>query len=672
MPYCIHCGASVGEEDRFCSACGRLAQAETPARDGPGRAPVAGPEGGPAKGEELGPKAGEAATFSAAQAPLPAGGAMGADARAPLLGADTEPKPEEADGNGWQAATPGGTAAAAQPLMPAELEGLVPPLAAVAKAAGPGNRQDAQMRSDARPIPAGDAKDNSKNAVAAAPKSSGGKQKTAVPAVGTVPPELPPDDVPPPPRKKPGGNDAEYLAVVPDAPLAVAKAGRVPRAPAENPASGGGAKRVVLVLCALAVFAAAVFGLVAAILWHNNSADRLIDDFTAAIEAGDTAALEEMYGTRLRLQGVANLRDWAPLLTLLGADGGPAALRTQLEQEKQGETGLAPYPVIRLKSEPLFLFVDRWYIEIEAASVLLEEFEAGAQLALNGQALGAGQAESAGVLYTGLMPGRYDYAITTPSGFLAEGRLDLVHNSPPARVLPGGPAGDARPLYTVTLGNLPAGSYTLYVNGEPVDAPPVEGLVTLLYLPLGSEIRLVLQTPGEPWEAVLTFDDPAATHLDFPDYVPDPANDPEGFAAAATPEEMSTVLAAYYPGYFAALGGADPAGMTHCTNFNVERLREELTAEEATHSYTFVSAEIMPDSLVASADEGRPALAFNVRVTYLATPLEGGDAVEVVVNHSVQLVYQDGTWLVNRMDAVSDEAFAANQLADFAARDPAA
>ena len=42
VPFCRHCGIAMGEQDRFCRACGAV---ETPALGAVGRAPVAPPQG---------------------------------------------------------------------------------------------------------------------------------------------------------------------------------------------------------------------------------------------------------------------------------------------------------------------------------------------------------------------------------------------------------------------------------------------------------------------------------------------------------------------------------------------------------------------------------------------------------------------------------------------------
>lgn len=146
------------------------------------------------------------------------------------------------------------------------------------------------------------------------------------------------------------------------------------------------------------------------------------------------------------------------------------------------------------------------------------------------------------------------------------------------------------------------------------------------------------------------------------------SSSPADFAAQLTTAEINEVLATFYGSYLQCINLQSTGNLQNAT----ELCRAEVETRIAKpanrdNEFNFTSAACDEQSVVHGEDQGRPAITFNAKFEYTYRPK--ADTAAEFTNGSnyqtIQLVYEQYQWRVNRFVIVSDADYASHTLASF-------
>lgn len=368
----------------------------------------------------------------------------------------------------------------------------------------------------------------------------------------------------------------------------------------EEPRKKGGAVKIIALILAIVLLAGGGF---LGTLYYLNSSGRTISNFISILEKKDAASLPG--GADADGAG-----KWDPLFNAFTDQTSKDALRSQLKQGTPAAT--APYAAIQMKSEPVFLFIKRYYIDIHAVQVLVPQASQGSILVLDGKQYSGNLSEDGtGLIFSGILPGRYTAQLMTPgqdASTLPEGKtVDLFSTEAPNSI-------------DLTTGNGQTG------GGE--------------------------QGGGEEGGGDSSSSGSSAQDI----------------ASAVSVDQANSLLVSFYQSYLNSINSSDISLLKTATSTartEVER-RMGLSGNKD-NNFEYVSAVVDGQSLTASESNGVAVITFNATFSYKYWPRDNSKPAEAGSNYqTVQMIYENGEWKVNRFSIINKADFDAHKLATFA------
>lgn len=375
-------------------------------------------------------------------------------------------------------------------------------------------------------------------------------------------------------------------------------------------------------------------------LYENFNAAKSFDALGKALLAQDVASLSEMVTTPEGAQPTEE--QLQALCKLFTTQENVTTLQRQLNAQLKGEVADPQYPCLRPGEEAVFLGYSSYMLVAVPVSLRIPGGIAGQShvLYLNGAPV-TGQVTADGILYPDLFPGIYKAYLTAQS-LLNETVTGTEADITLLRVDAPTDFDGALPLANITVGKCTSDAAEITVDGKPVTQKPVDGVVTLPSMRVGSTIGMTFTTDyGATTTASVQFVDMAATALEFGNHVTEGGVPDEG--------AINSVLSAWFASYLDARNNLDPARMTSCTDVVRGFLTAEITGEESTkHSFAFKTAAVDIATLLQSTYDVLPAIIVNATFDYTMTNREDFKVTDYTVFYTAEIVYQDG-WKVNRV-----------------------
>ncbi len=454
--------------------------------------------------------------------------------------------------------------------------------------------------------------------------------------------------------------------------------------------SGGSiaARIIVSFVIFVVVLAGVTFGL----LYFFNQPSAVTDPFYEAIgniasgEADRIAQgvdeLKDMVATnKLALVGIdAATADWRALGSKFTDD---AELRKWINalMANRPYDGAETFEAIGVSSVPLeifsfwpFSYIQKYTLTLTAVDLFVPGIDAQTQVMLNGVPLTTGTMANGGMLYTGMMPGRYECTVVPPGADPAQGApvTQDMFKVTPTNSRPGsGPNALDNTLLraTVTVENCLSDAAQLFINDAPVAVTIVNGTASIPGVALGSTIRIVATVDGAQQTASVVYQSPGATTLRFENYTPlappetSPPDDsssspdtssstpPEG-TPTLTVSELDTIMADYYQSYLECINAQSVSGLRRTTDSNRTAMGTRITgAGNKANTFRYQSVKCDADSMKYTTASGTTAIEFTMTGRYSYTPRDNGGTYEDgSTRQSVQLIYVDGGWLVNKFE----------------------
>ena len=260
-----------------------------------------------------------------------------------------------------------------------------------------------------------------------------------------------------------------------------------------------------------------------------------------------------------------------------------------------------------------------------------------------------GEQTADGILYQNLFPGLYTCTVTgtTAAGQAVEGDatdLALLSSVEPT-VFSG-----ALPIADITVSGCVNDGAVITVDGAAVEQKPVNGVVTLPQVAVGSTIGMQYTAP---WGAVTTasvqFADKTVTALAFENPVT------EGGVPAAG--ELNTLLTAHYAAYLDALNNQDTALISGCTEEYKAALAQGVVSD--THKanlYVMGTAECNPAAIKSTAADGTARVSCYVKLTYTYSDRESHEETPATAYRVYTFTWADG-WKVSASADSTEEAY---------------
>lgn len=409
---------------------------------------------------------------------------------------------------------------------------------------------------------------------------------------------------------------------------------------------GSGALRAMAILAACLAVLFAVLSGTSIVLYNRYNPDGFIQKVIGSLADGGQGLGALAVSDDLNALDADTL---APLTDYFSDAGAREALAAQLadqviDPQQAGEA----FPALGVEKTPVFLGYCEYRLRIDAVELVVTSSAQNLLLSLNGQPR-TGQPTADGVLYTGLVPGRYTAQVTAAdaTGQQVTGQettLDLFDSAAPTAFSGALPMGD------LTITGCPSDEAVIAVNGVEVAQKPQDGVVKLQQIALNSTISF---TYTQEWGAVttgsVTFSDAAVTDLAFGGIATT-----GGIPASA---DVDLMLGAYYASYLNARNSKDASLLTGLTEDWRTALGEQLAAEEAGgRVYTYTNTVCLPASLTLHTEGEKPAFWAAAALAY--TYSEGSaTAVPGVMYQAVEFVYENGGWLVNRAVNIDEASF---------------
>ena len=361
-------------------------------------------------------------------------------------------------------------------------------------------------------------------------------------------------------------------------------------------------RKMLIAVCVLAVVFTGLC-VTATVMYDKYNPDEFIASVDAALEAGDARALKNL------LKGE----------DLTVSDEGAAALWRAF-----------------------------YSLTVHSVRLLLSSPVQNLRLSLDGVPR-TGEQTADGILYQNLFPGLYTCTVTgtTAAGQAVEGDatdLALLSSVEPT-VFSG-----ALPIADITVSGCVNDGAVITVDGAAVEQKPVNGVVTLPQVAVGSTIGMQYTAP---WGAVTTasvqFADKTVTALAFENPVT------EGGVPAAG--ELNTLLTAHYAAYLDALNNQDTALISGCTEEYKAALAQGVVSD--THKanlYVMGTAECNPAAIKSTAADGTARVSCYVKLTYTYSDRESHEETPATAYRVYTFTWADG-WKVSASADSTEEAY---------------
>ncbi len=408
---------------------------------------------------------------------------------------------------------------------------------------------------------------------------------------------------------------------------------------------------LLCVLAGLLVLLVAVMGF----LYWQNRPSTIIAEFTDALATRDYQTLSEtVTATGVTASGAEG---WVALCDAFQTEEARATLSQELSRvSADADTSNFVYPSIRLKGEPLFLFIQQYHVRLTGVEVVVPNATEGSALRLSaGDEFKdlTGTTNTTGLSYTGVMPGLYSATVTSPDGAIQEGTVSAFSTTVANAVEFGTSDTEAQ---TATYGNLTiqnciSDDAKIFLNGQLTPAIPAGGVVQLQQVELGTTIGIEAVVDGAVQTSSVTFSDPNQTTLVFGEYTQsgEAASQPATTEQTLDATAANTALNTFYQSYLEAINQQSLDNIQLSTQANNDNLQARITsAANQANTYTFVSATVDPATLTVEDVNGVPTAEFTASCSFSYVARENpGEAQSSTNTQAVRMIYQDGAWLVD-------------------------
>lgn len=403
-------------------------------------------------------------------------------------------------------------------------------------------------------------------------------------------------------------------------------------------------RKMLIAVCVLAVVFTGLC-VTATVMYDKYNPDEFIASVDAALEAGDARALKNL----LKGEDLTVSDEGAAALCRAFTDAAQReALRGQLEDQVVDGGAQGAFPALGVEKESVFFGYSRYSLTVHSVRLLLSSPVQNLRLSLDGVPR-TGEQTADGILYQNLFPGLYTCTVTgtTAAGQAVEGDatdLALLSSVEPT-VFSG-----ALPIADITVSGCVNDGAVITVDGAAVEQKPVNGVVTLPQVAVGSTIGMQYTAP---WGAVTTasvqFADKTVTALAFENPVT------EGGVPAAG--ELNTLLTAHYAAYLDALNNQDTALISGCTEEYKAALAQSVVSD--THKanlYVMGTAECNPSAIKSTAADGTARVSCYVKLTYTYSDRESHEETPATAYRVYTFTWADG-WKVSASADSTEEAY---------------
>ncbi|MEG1274151.1 MAG: hypothetical protein RSD27_00535 [Ruthenibacterium sp.] len=422
-------------------------------------------------------------------------------------------------------------------------------------------------------------------------------------------------------------------------------------------------QRTLRILCIAlaALFLLLVIGAgVTYFLYERFNPDRAYSTLSTALLSGDTEALH----TLVEGDGVAvSDAGLSALCRAFSTQESVDALLAQLRAQATGAPGDVWYPALSPTSDTVFLGYKQYKILAKPVSLRIAHVADNILLTVDGIAR-TGDADGDGTLYLNFFPGVYSCVVSgqTALGESVTGESTelALFNAEAPFVFDG-----ALPIADLTIGGCISDDAIISVNGTAATQKPIGHTVTLPQVTVGSTITMSYTTAyGAVTTASVQFTDRTVTALSFAGHVTT-----GGVPAQA---DLESIAGAFYASYLDALNNKDAARITTCTEPLREKLKGDVGKKE-NDALTFLFGKAHADAAHVEQgyiDETTPTLRLNVHFTYTVNKHKEKEKekekekseTDSSVSYTMELVYADGGWKVNRLAENTKENFDAGTL----------
>ena len=173
-------------------------------------------------------------------------------------------------------------------------------------------------------------------------------------------------------------------------------------------------------------------------------------------------------------------------------------------------------------------------------------------------------------------------------------------------------------------------------------------------------------------QAQVIFSDVAGTALRFENYQTMNATPASSSAvsqaatAQPTQAEIDTILSTFYTSYLTSINEQSISHVQLSTQSNSKDIESRIQIPgNKDNTFTFISAQCDPASIVAGEENGVPTVSFNATFGFSFKPRDNSaEATNSSSRRTIQLIFSEDKWMVNRLVPVSDANFDAHKLAD--------
>lgn len=415
------------------------------------------------------------------------------------------------------------------------------------------------------------------------------------------------------------------------------------------------ATRAMAILAGVLAVTLAALSTASIVLYNKYNPDKFIQSVITALADGDASLTARITSEDL---GELDTDSLAPLTAYFSDAAARDRLKAQLEDQVMdpSRTGDA-FPALGVQKTPVVFGYCDYKLTVHSVQLLLTSSAQNLLLNLDGRPR-TGEPTAEGVLYKNLVPGRYEAVVTAAdaTGQQVTGtqtKLELFDHAAPQAFSGALPIGD------LTISGCVNDEAVISVNGIDVAQKPVDGVVKLSQVAVGSVIGMTYTAPyGAVSTASVTFSDAAVTDLAFTNVQ----------TAGGVPDGPTTdlMLAAYYASYLNGLNQRDPAQVAGIT----EQMRQQLAAEFADPQhegkvYSYLNAVCNPATLQLYSGGEHPAFWCDIAAAYAYTSSsgEGPASGNVLRYQGVEFVYLEGQgWLINRTVEITEDQFNAGDV----------
>lgn len=436
--------------------------------------------------------------------------------------------------------------------------------------------------------------------------------------------------------------------------------------------SGGFGSRLVTIILGTVLAAAICFIAILGILFFLNRPAATVNKFVEAVENKDYSTLKK---SSIVLNGIEPTDDgWAALCKAFETPQDLVKLKAELNGDADSVEGTA-YSAVYVQEEDFLLFVKKHIITIDAVEAVATGVEDGTLLVLD-SVEHTGEAVGGGVLYTGIMPGRYEYKLSLDGKSTTPAQIDLFSTEMPAVLevgeLSGGESGEgqqeeeqAQPTSAdVTIENCLSDDAILYVSGTEASEKPLGNIVTIAAVPVGSEIKIVAKKDGKTYQSSVVFSDPATTALKFDNYAEIASESSSSSSSAQKASiasgDIDSVIGTFYKSYLDCINNQSLDALQLSTDTNKANVEKRVkTDANKSNTFTFVGAACDPESITETEKDGTKIVKVNATFQYNFKKRDDAAAKEEKgSNHqTITLVYVNDKWLVGGFSMISAEDF---------------